>query len=75
MTRSATSNETLSGGDDVSVALKNYFPSLTKTDIQEISALYPLSDYDSPSQRFQVATGRDMWRESSCRVTRVGSLI
>lgn len=54
---STTSNETLSGGTNISVALKEYFPALTEKDIQEFVALYPLSDYDSPSQRFQVATG------------------
>ncbi|KAF8128703.1 Alpha/Beta hydrolase protein [Boletus edulis] len=53
----STSNETLSGGTDISVALKEFFPALTGTDIQEFVALYPLSDYDSPSQQFQVATG------------------
>ncbi|KAG6380169.1 Alpha/Beta hydrolase protein [Boletus reticuloceps] len=53
----STSNETLSGGTDISVALKEFFPTLTETDVQEFVALYPLSDYDSPSQQFQVATG------------------
>ncbi|KAI9460673.1 Alpha/Beta hydrolase protein [Boletus coccyginus] len=53
----STSNETLSGGTNISVALKEYFPALTEKDIQEFVALYPLSDYDSPSQQFQVATG------------------
>ncbi|KIJ63651.1 hypothetical protein HYDPIDRAFT_29443 [Hydnomerulius pinastri MD-312] len=53
----STSNETLSGGTNISEALKAYFPALTETDIQEFLALYPLSDYDSPSQQFQVATG------------------
>ncbi|KAF8556605.1 alpha/beta-hydrolase [Imleria badia] len=53
----STSNETLSTGTNIPVALKEYFPALTETDIQEFVALYPLSDYDSPSQQFQVATG------------------
>ncbi|KIJ16343.1 hypothetical protein PAXINDRAFT_132242 [Paxillus involutus ATCC 200175] len=53
----STSNETLSGGDNISLALKEYFPSLTKADIQEFLELYPLSEYDSPEQQFQVATG------------------
>lgn len=39
------------------MALKEFFPALTETDIQEFVALYPLSDYESPSQQFQVATG------------------
>lgn len=56
-TRSSTSNETLSGGTNISLALKEYFPALTETDVQGFVALYPLSDYDSPSQQFQVATG------------------
>lgn len=66
---SSTSNETLSEGTNISVALKEFFPALTKTDIQEFVALYPLSDYDSPSQQFQVATGEP---EVICGVSFVG---
>ncbi|KAH7910915.1 Alpha/Beta hydrolase protein [Hygrophoropsis aurantiaca] len=53
----STSNETLSGGTNISLALKEYFPALTQTDIDEFVAEYPLSLFDSPSQQFQVATG------------------
>ncbi|KAH7928332.1 alpha/beta-hydrolase [Leucogyrophana mollusca] len=53
----STSNETLSGGTNISLALKEYFPSLTETDINEFLAEYPLSLFDSVSQQFQVATG------------------
>ncbi|KAH0831173.1 Alpha/Beta hydrolase protein [Lanmaoa asiatica] len=49
----STSNETLSLGKNISLALKEYFSALPK-DIREFLALYPLTDYDSPSQ---VATG------------------
>ncbi|KAF9235703.1 Alpha/Beta hydrolase protein [Melanogaster broomeanus] len=44
-------------GSNISLTLKEFFPSLTETDIEEFVAQYPLSDYDSPSQQFQVATG------------------
>ncbi|KAG1737486.1 Alpha/Beta hydrolase protein [Suillus paluster] len=53
----STSNETLSGGANISLALKEFFPSLTDEDIQEFLWLYPADEFDSPSQRFQVATG------------------
>lgn len=54
---SATSNETLSGGANISLALKEFFPSLTEAVIQEFVGLYPAHDFNSPSQQFQVATG------------------
>ncbi|CCM02303.1 uncharacterized protein FIBRA_04393 [Fibroporia radiculosa] len=53
----STSNETLSGGTNISLALEEYFPSLTEADIQEFVWLYPADEFDSPSQQFQVATG------------------
>lgn len=53
----ATSNETLSGGTNISLALQDFFPSLTDTDIREFLLLYPVDDFDSSSQQFQVATG------------------
>ena len=70
MACSSTSNETLSGGTNISVALQEYFPALTETDIQEFVALYPLNDYDSPSQQFQVATGEP---DVICGVSLIGS--
>lgn len=54
---SATSNETLSGGANISLALQDFFPSLKDTDIREFLLLYPLDEFSSSSQQFQVATG------------------
>ncbi|KAG1871950.1 Alpha/Beta hydrolase protein [Suillus tomentosus] len=53
----ATSNETLSGGTNISLALQEFFPSLTDADIQEFLLLYPIDEFDSLSQQLQVATG------------------
>ncbi|KAG1804994.1 Alpha/Beta hydrolase protein [Suillus plorans] len=53
----ATSNETLSGGTNISLALQEFFPSLTDADIQEFLLLYPVDEFDSLSQQLQVATG------------------
>ncbi|KIK34881.1 hypothetical protein CY34DRAFT_812584 [Suillus luteus UH-Slu-Lm8-n1] len=53
----ATSNETLSGGANISLALQDFFPSLTDTDIREFLLLYPIDEFNSSSQQFQVATG------------------
>ncbi|KAG0698322.1 Alpha/Beta hydrolase protein [Suillus ampliporus] len=53
----ATSNETLSSGANISLALKQYFPSLTEDDIRGFLRLYPANEFNSPSQQFQVATG------------------
>ncbi|RDX42859.1 alpha/beta-hydrolase [Lentinus brumalis] len=53
----STSNETLSGGSNITEALKDYFPQLTQTDLEQYLKVYPASDFDSDAQRFQVATG------------------
>ncbi|RPD61550.1 alpha/beta-hydrolase [Lentinus tigrinus ALCF2SS1-7] len=53
----STSNETLSGGSNITEALKAYFPELTQTDLEQYLKVYPASDFDSDAQRFQVATG------------------
>ncbi|TBU39675.1 alpha/beta-hydrolase [Dichomitus squalens] len=53
----STSNETLSGGDNITQALKEYFPGLTQTDLQQFLEVYPESDFDNATQRFEVATG------------------
>ncbi|EIW53482.1 alpha/beta-hydrolase [Trametes versicolor FP-101664 SS1] len=53
----ATSNETLSGGTNITAALKSYFPGLTDADLTEYLQEYPASEFDSDSQRFTVATG------------------
>ncbi|KAI0753315.1 alpha/beta-hydrolase [Daedaleopsis nitida] len=53
----STSNETLSSGSNITAALKQYFPQLTGTDLQQYLDVYPSSDFDSEAQRFQVATG------------------
>ncbi|KAH9848631.1 alpha/beta-hydrolase [Lenzites betulinus] len=53
----ATSNETLSGGTNITAALKSYFPGLTSDDLVEYLQQYPASEFDSDSQRFTVTTG------------------
>ncbi|KAI0718594.1 alpha/beta-hydrolase [Cerioporus squamosus] len=53
----STSNETLSDGTNITEALKDYFPQLTQTDLEQYLKVYPASDFDSDAQRFQVATG------------------
>lgn len=54
---SATSNKTLSDGANISLALKDIFPGLTNTVIQEFVWLYPADEFNSWSQQFRVATG------------------
>ncbi len=53
----STSNETLSGGTNIPAALKEAWPQLTETDLQEFITQYPLTEFSSASQQFQVATG------------------
>ncbi|KAG2136040.1 Alpha/Beta hydrolase protein [Suillus clintonianus] len=53
----ATSNETRSDGESIPLALKGFFPSLTDADIREFLRLYPVDEFNSPSQQLQVATG------------------
>ncbi|PPQ83490.1 hypothetical protein CVT25_006980 [Psilocybe cyanescens] len=54
----ATTNETLSGGSDVSGAMKSFFPSISDSDINALLAAYPLSDFaSSASLQFQTITG------------------
>ncbi|KAF8903688.1 alpha/beta-hydrolase [Gymnopilus junonius] len=54
----ATTNETLSGGDDIDAAMKTYFPSITDADISALLDLYPLSDFASSEDlQFQTLTG------------------
>ncbi|KAH9929035.1 alpha/beta-hydrolase [Epithele typhae] len=50
-------NETLSSGTNITAALKFYFPALTQQDLEEFLPEYPLSDFNSAAQQFQVATG------------------
>lgn len=57
MISSATTNETLSGGDDVGAALRRFFPSIADKDIAELHAAYPAESFASESLRFQVITG------------------
>ena len=54
---SATSNETLSSGDDLDSALQAYFPGLTQADLSEYNDVYAVSNFDNSSQQFRVATG------------------
>ncbi|KAJ2934669.1 hypothetical protein H1R20_g2397, partial [Candolleomyces eurysporus] len=53
----ATTNETLSGGTDVGVALRRFFPSITEEDITELEQAYPIQSFSSGSLRFQTVTG------------------
>ncbi|PPR05171.1 hypothetical protein CVT26_012257 [Gymnopilus dilepis] len=57
----ATTNETLSiglFGDDISLAMKLFFPSITDADIDALLSAYPLSDFASSADlRFQTLTG------------------
>ncbi|KAK1221948.1 hypothetical protein PQX77_015238 [Marasmius sp. AFHP31] len=56
----AASNKTATGGTDVAVALKNSFPGLSDTDVQDILAVAPEANFASSSQRFQVITGESL---------------
>ncbi|KAJ3826726.1 Alpha/Beta hydrolase protein [Lentinula raphanica] len=56
----ATSNETVVGGTNFTQALQEAFPGLTSTDLEEFAKEYPLSEFDSTSQQFQVATGESI---------------
>ncbi|KIK58090.1 hypothetical protein GYMLUDRAFT_706284 [Collybiopsis luxurians FD-317 M1] len=55
-----TSNETVVGGTNFTQALKLAFPGLTSEDLDEFVQEYPLSEFDSASQQFQVATGESL---------------
>ncbi|KAF5378976.1 hypothetical protein D9757_009120 [Collybiopsis confluens] len=56
----ATSNETVVGGTNFTQALKLAFPRLTEDDLVGFEKVYPLSEFSSPSQQFQVATGESL---------------
>ncbi|KAI0088264.1 Alpha/Beta hydrolase protein [Irpex rosettiformis] len=58
----ATSNETLSGGTNLTAALKASFPGLTNDDLQEFAEHYPLSDFDSIEQQVEVGAGESQLR-------------
>ncbi|KAI0826129.1 alpha/beta-hydrolase [Irpex lacteus] len=58
----ATSNETLSGGTNLTAALKATFPGLTTTDLTQFAQHYPLSDFDSVEQQVRVGTGESQLR-------------
>ncbi|KDR78647.1 hypothetical protein GALMADRAFT_223905 [Galerina marginata CBS 339.88] len=54
----ATTNETLSGGSDVSASLKSFFPSMSDADVNALVQAYPLADFaSSPALQFQTITG------------------
>ncbi|KAI0357004.1 alpha/beta-hydrolase [Trametes cingulata] len=53
----STSNETLSGGANITSALQAFFPGLTSQDLTEYLEHYPASDFESDEQRFMVTTG------------------
>ncbi|KAJ3906390.1 Alpha/Beta hydrolase protein [Lentinula edodes] len=56
----ATSNETVLGGNNFTQALQEAFPELTSVDLEEFVKEYPLSEFESTSQQFQVATGESI---------------
>ncbi|KAJ3982162.1 alpha/beta-hydrolase [Lentinula detonsa] len=56
----ATSNETVLGGTNFTQTLQEAFPGLTSADLEEFVKEYPLSEFDSTSQQFQVATGESI---------------
>ncbi|KAL0578093.1 hypothetical protein V5O48_003911 [Marasmius crinis-equi] len=56
----STSNETVIGGSDIPSALKAAFPGLSDSDIQDLLAVAPASDFTGASQQFQVVTGESI---------------
>ncbi|EEB89171.1 hypothetical protein MPER_12759, partial [Moniliophthora perniciosa FA553] len=57
----ATSNETSIPETDLEEGLRYLYPGLTDKDVEEIFEVYPPEEYDSPSQRFRVATGESVF--------------
>ncbi|KAF8960057.1 Alpha/Beta hydrolase protein [Flammula alnicola] len=54
----ATTNETLSGGNDIVAALQSFFPSLSDADSNALIEQYPISDFASSEDlQFQTVTG------------------
>ncbi|CAA7267478.1 unnamed protein product [Cyclocybe aegerita] len=54
----ATTNETLSGGNDVAAAMRTFFPSILDEDIHTLLGAYPVSDFASSQDlQFQTITG------------------
>ncbi|KAF9522501.1 alpha/beta-hydrolase [Crepidotus variabilis] len=53
----ATSNETLSGGTDITIDLKKYFPSISDEDINALLLAYPQSSFVSSGERHDALTG------------------
>ena len=58
----ATSNETLSGGTNLTAPLKTFFPDLTATDLAQFEQQYPISAFDNVSQQIRVGTGESELR-------------
>ncbi|KAL0578095.1 hypothetical protein V5O48_003913 [Marasmius crinis-equi] len=58
----ATSNETVSGGSNITVALQGSYPGLSDGDVQDILAVAPLADFANETQRFQDVTGESVLR-------------
>lgn len=54
---SSTSNETQSGGTNITASLSTFYPSLRSQDIQALEAVYPVVDFASDQQRAGVITG------------------
>ncbi|KAJ6597386.1 Alpha/Beta hydrolase protein [Mycena sp. CBHHK59/15] len=53
----STTNETLSGGTNITAALQGFFPSLTNADAEELTAEYSISEFASAALQFQAITG------------------
>ncbi|KAI0342414.1 alpha/beta-hydrolase [Trametopsis cervina] len=58
----ATSNETLSGGANITASLLSFFPALSPSDLDQLVEQYPLSDFNSISEQVRTATGESELR-------------
>ncbi|KAI0768170.1 alpha/beta-hydrolase [Trametes elegans] len=58
----ATSNETVSGGTNITAALKSFFPGLTSEDLEEYLQHYPSSEFECEQQRLADITGESELR-------------
>ncbi|RXW25241.1 hypothetical protein EST38_g593 [Candolleomyces aberdarensis] len=66
----ATTNETYSGGTNVGVALRQFFPSITDEEVIELDQAYPIQSFSSDALRFQTVTGDS---EFKCASTILGT--
>ncbi|KAF8871765.1 Alpha/Beta hydrolase protein [Infundibulicybe gibba] len=66
----ATTNETLSGGTNITASLQGFFPQLSTAGLNKLLTAYPSSDFASDALRFQTITGET---ELRCARTIMGS--